>query len=54
MSTMLTYWREIGIGISAGTDNNQSQTWDSLYTHSMSIKLPRRSWRTSAHADLSG
>lgn len=32
MSMMLTYWREIGIGISAGTDNNQSQTWDSLYT----------------------
>lgn len=32
MSMMLTYWREIGIGISAGTDNDQGQTWDSLYT----------------------
>jgi uncharacterized protein YkwD len=32
MSMMLTYWREIGIGISAGTDTNQNQTWDALYT----------------------
>jgi uncharacterized protein YkwD len=32
MSMMLTYWREIGIGISAGTDNGQGNTWDSLYT----------------------
>ena len=32
MTTMLTYWREIGIGISAGTDNDQNNTWDSLYT----------------------
>jgi hypothetical protein len=32
MSTMLTYWREIGIGISAGSDNGQNKTWDSLYT----------------------
>ena len=29
---MLTYWREVGIGINAGTDNGQGQTWDSLYT----------------------
>jgi uncharacterized protein YkwD len=32
MSMMLTYWREIGIGVSAGTDNGQGNTWDSLYT----------------------
>jgi uncharacterized protein YkwD len=32
MSMMLTYWREIGIGVSAGTDNDGGQTWDSLYT----------------------
>jgi uncharacterized protein YkwD len=32
MSMMLTYWREIGIGISAGSDNGQNNTWDSLYT----------------------
>jgi hypothetical protein len=29
---MLSYWREIGIGIAAGTDNGQGNTWDSLYT----------------------
>jgi uncharacterized protein YkwD len=32
MTTMLTYWREIGIGVSAGSDNGQNKTWDSLYT----------------------
>ncbi|HYJ05511.1 MAG TPA: CAP domain-containing protein [Chthoniobacterales bacterium] len=32
MTTMLTYWREIGIGVSAGTDNGQNNTWESLYT----------------------
>jgi uncharacterized protein YkwD len=32
MTTMLTYWREIGIGVSAGSDNGQGKTWDSLYT----------------------
>jgi uncharacterized protein YkwD len=32
MTTMLTYWREIGIGINAGSDVNQGRTWDSLYT----------------------
>ena len=32
MTTMLTYWREIGIGINAGKDNGQGNTWDSLYT----------------------
>ncbi len=32
MSTMLTYWREIGIGVNAGSDNGQGNTWDSLYT----------------------
>jgi uncharacterized protein YkwD len=32
MSMMLTYWREIGIGISPGSDNGQNNTWDSLYT----------------------
>jgi uncharacterized protein YkwD len=30
-STMLAFWREIGIGISAGTDNGQGNTWNSLY-----------------------
>ena len=32
MSMMLTYWREIGIGVNAGLDNGQGNTWDSLYT----------------------
>ena len=33
MSMMLTYWREAGIGFSAGKDNDgQGNTWDSLYT----------------------
>jgi len=32
MSMMLTYWREIGIGVTAGKDNGQGNTWDSLYT----------------------
>ena len=32
MTMMLTYWREVGIGINAGKDNAQNQTWDSLYT----------------------
>jgi len=32
MTTMLTYWREVGIGINAGKDNGQGNTWDSLYT----------------------
>ncbi|HEX8076839.1 MAG TPA: CAP domain-containing protein [Chthoniobacterales bacterium] len=32
MTTMLTYWREIGIGVSAGSDNGNGNTWDSLYT----------------------
>ncbi|MEN3369903.1 MAG: hypothetical protein V7609_2046 [Verrucomicrobiota bacterium] len=32
MTTMLTYWREIGIGVSAGSDSGQNKTWDSLYT----------------------
>lgn len=32
MTTMLTYWREIGIGVSAGADADGPQTWDSLYT----------------------
>jgi uncharacterized protein YkwD len=32
MTTMLTYWREIGIGVNAGKDNGQGNTWDSLYT----------------------
>ena len=31
MTTMLAFFREIGIGVSAGTDNEQSNTWDSLY-----------------------
>ena len=30
-TTMLAFFREIGIGISAGTDNGQGFTWDSLY-----------------------
>jgi uncharacterized protein YkwD len=32
MTTMLGFWREIGIGTSAGTDFGQNQTWESLYT----------------------
>jgi len=32
MTTMLTYWREVGIGINAGKDNGRGNTWDSLYT----------------------
>lgn len=32
MSMMLTYWREIGIGVTAGKDNDSGNTWDSLYT----------------------
>lgn len=37
MTTMLTFWREIGIGISAGTDvgpdsQGTVRTWESLYT----------------------
>jgi hypothetical protein len=32
MTTMLTYWREVGIGLNAGSDNGQGNTWDSLYT----------------------
>jgi uncharacterized protein YkwD len=32
MTTMLTYWREIGIGVSAGTDQDNGNTWESLYT----------------------
>jgi len=28
---MLAFFREIGIGISTGTDNGQNATWDSLY-----------------------
>jgi uncharacterized protein YkwD len=31
MTTMLTFWREIGIGISAGRDSDQNGTYDSLY-----------------------
>src|SRR2546423_14269430 len=31
-TTMLAFFREIGIGITAGTDNGQNNTWDSLYT----------------------
>jgi uncharacterized protein YkwD len=31
MTTMLTFWREIGIGITAGTDSDQNGTYDSLY-----------------------
>ena len=30
-TTMLGFWREIGIGIAVGTDNGQGTTWDSLY-----------------------
>ena len=30
-TTTLAFFREIGIGISAGTDNGQGNTWDSLY-----------------------
>ena len=40
MTTMLTYWREIGIGISAGSDVGQGNTWDSLYTVQNFGKLP--------------
>jgi len=32
MTTMLTYWREIGIGVTAGTDIGSGTIWDSLYT----------------------
>ena len=32
MTTMLGFWREIGIGTTAGTDFGQGQTWESLYT----------------------
>jgi uncharacterized protein YkwD len=32
MTTMLTYWREIGIGLTAGSDVGMGNTWDSLYT----------------------
>jgi Cysteine-rich secretory protein family len=32
MTTMLTYWREVGIGINAGSDQGSGNTWDSLYT----------------------
>lgn len=28
---MLAFWREIGIGINAGTDFGQNTTWDSIY-----------------------
>ena len=31
-TTMLAFFREIGIGITAGKDNGQGNTWDSLYT----------------------
>jgi cysteine-rich secretory family protein len=31
-TTTLAFFREIGIGITAGTDNNGGQTWDTLYT----------------------
>jgi uncharacterized protein YkwD len=31
-TTTLAFFREVGIGITAGTDNDQGQTWDSLYT----------------------
>jgi uncharacterized protein YkwD len=30
-TTMLAFWREIGIGISTGTDNGNGTTWQSLY-----------------------
>jgi len=32
MTTMLTYWRETGIGVSGGTDSGQGRIWDTLYT----------------------
>jgi uncharacterized protein YkwD len=32
MTTTLAFFREIGIGVTAGTDNGQGNTWDSLYT----------------------
>jgi hypothetical protein len=32
MTTMLAFWREIGIGVTAGKDNDSGNTWDSLYT----------------------
>ena len=31
MTTMLAFFREIGIGINAGIDNGQGNTWNSLY-----------------------
>jgi len=31
-TTTLAFFREIGIGVTAGTDNGQGNTWDSLYT----------------------
>jgi uncharacterized protein YkwD len=31
-TTTLEFFREIGIGVTAGTDNGQGNTWDSLYT----------------------
>jgi uncharacterized protein YkwD len=31
-TTTLAFFREIGIGITAGTDNDSGNTWDSLYT----------------------
>lgn len=31
-TTTLAFFREIGIGITAGSDNGQGNTWDSLYT----------------------
>jgi hypothetical protein len=31
MTTTLGFFREIGIGMTAGTDNGQGQTWDSIY-----------------------
>lgn len=30
-TTTLAFFREIGVGITAGTDNGQNNTWDSLY-----------------------
>jgi len=32
MTTMLAFWREIGIGVTAGKDNDNGTIWDSLYT----------------------
>lgn len=32
MTTMLAFFREIGIGVTAGIDNGPNNTWDSLYT----------------------